>query len=213
MSSITGHNILIGISPHRERYKMRPCPISSRRRLLVRAGLSLPSLLLASCASRNSKTEPVAAPISSSLPKLVPMPQLSLPSKPVTPRPIEVDVSGVTDVPSLIAAIKYAGRNYLPKNLKDEDFFDEIAKAFVEYAHAAADNGYPIPQWVLDKIPQRKTAASFLLATLVLWAFGVPFVLAVKIVVIAVLASIGLMTAAILGAIYLIYEASKQGST
>lgn len=126
------------------------------------------------------------------------------------PEAITVDVSGVTDVPSLILAIKKAAGNLLPASIKDEVFHAELAKIFVENAHAAAEHGFHIPQWILDKLPNRKVffVIPLVLGVAVLMINGVPFRVAVKTIISAVLASIVLMATAISAAIH---SAAKNG--
>jgi len=69
---------------------------------------------------------------------------------PYTQAPIQFDVTGVTDVPSLIAAIKRAAGSLLPA----KEFYRHFAKVFIENARSAADVGYQIPDWILDRLPQ-----------------------------------------------------------
>jgi hypothetical protein len=116
------------------------------------------------------------------------------------PKPIELDTSTVTNIPSLIAAIRKAAGNRIPTHYSDSDFHKELAQVFVEYAHAAADNGYPIPDWVLQKIPRRKVGVLFP-SFIIMVFFGVPIKIAVAVIFMAVIASVALMTVAILSAI------------
>ena len=138
------------------------------RRKVLGIGLAAPALFLMSCADQPKK-----------------------------PEPISVDVSDVKDVPSLIRAMKTAAGNLLPNNIKDKDFYSEFARIFVENARAAADKGYPIPKWVLDKLPQRKVIFPFLgVVTFPIW--GVYYTVAVGAIVEAVIWSIVFMTVEIL---------------
>lgn len=127
--------------------------------------------------------------------------------------PIEVDVKDVKDVPTLIAAIRKSAGNLLPSAFKDEDFYDSIAEKFVANARAAADLGYKIPQWVLDKLPyKRKVVLPFLGIALFTYA-GIAFAVPVSTVILAVLASIVLMTVAIGKAIAALFSDSKPAKT
>lgn len=127
------------------------------------------------------------------------------------PDPITVDVSGVTDVPSLILAIRKAAGALLPASIRDKEFYAEIAKVFVRNARAASEYGFHIPQWVLDKLPSRRVALPLLvLGVAILMIGGVPFLTAVAIVISAVLASIVLMATAIGVALYEIAEYGKS---
>lgn len=115
--------------------------------------------------------------------------------------PIQVDVSQVKDVPTLIAAIKKSAGNLLPASITDETFYKEFANSFVKNARAAADLGYAIPRWVLDKLPpQRKVVLPFLGVAMFMLG-GVAFAVPVSTVIIAVLASIVLLGSAIISAI------------
>lgn len=120
------------------------------------------------------------------------------------PEPISVDVSGVTDVPSLILAIRKTAGGLLPASIKDGEFHAEFAKIFVGNAHAAAEHGFHVPQWILDKLPSRKVffAIPLALGVAVLMINGVPFRIAVETIISAVLASIVLMASAITNAIH-----------
>jgi hypothetical protein len=124
------------------------------------------------------------------------------------PKSIEVDVSGVDSVPKLIAAIKKAGGRWLPDSMPDTPFVHEFAQAFVANAHAAAQLGYAIPRWVLDKVPTRKVVFPALGLMIIPFA-GIEFVIPVATVIVAVLGSILIMTAAIVSAIA---EVKKPGS-
>ena len=137
------------------------------RRKLLATGLALPALALTSYAQELRR-----------------------------PAPIPVDVSDVRDVPSLIRAMRKAAGSALPTTLKDEEFHSAFAQIFVQYAHAAADNGYLVPRWVLDRLPMRKVAAPALgFITFPVW--GTYFSLSIEAIVKAVLASMALMAALI----------------
>lgn len=148
--------------------------INRSRRNAIKILMAAPALLLMPCAAYAQKT-----------------------------KPIPVDVAGVTDVPSLIRAIRKAAGGLLPASIKDEVFQAEFAKVFVNNARAAAERGYRIPQWVLDKLPARKAFVfiPFAAAVIVLMINGVPFSVAVETVITAVLASIVLMASSIMDAI------------
>ena len=127
-------------------------------------------------------------------------------SQPPKPPPIEVDVSGVDSVPKLIQAIKKASGGRLPDHMPDTEFISEFARVFVKNARAAAENGFKIPQWVLDKLPARKVVllvpAVMPFLGLVEFTFlGAAFTVPVAGVITAVLGSIVLMTTAIFAAI------------
>ena len=148
--------------------------INKSRRNAIKMLMAAPALLLMPCAAHAQKIEP-----------------------------IPVDVSGVTDVPSLIRAIQKAAGSLLPASIKDEVFHAGFAKAFVENARTAAERGFRIPQWVLDKLPNRKVAfvIPLVLGVVILMINGVPFSVAVETIITAVLASIVLMASSISDAI------------
>lgn len=149
-------------------------PINRSRRNLVKMLMAAPALLLAPCIAQAEQQ-----------------------------KTIPVDVSGATDVPSLIRAIRKAAGGLLPASIKDEVFHAEFAKVFVKNARAAAERGFRIPQWVLDKLPIRKAFVFIPLAAavIVLMINGVPFSVAVETIITAVLASIVLMASSITNAI------------
>lgn len=124
-------------------------------------------------------------------------------------KPIEVDVSGVDSVPKLIQAIKKAARGRLPESMPDKEFISQFARTFVQNARAAADNGFRIPQWVLDKLPARK-AAFPLLGVMFFTAYGVQFAIPVSTVITATLGSIAIMTTAIVAAISALVKPSTK---
>lgn len=136
--------------------------VNQYRRTLLCFGLSAPMLCLASCAT-----------------------------PPTPPAPIPVDVTGVKSVHDLIAAIKKAAGPLIPSSVKMEDFFRGIAATFVEYAHAAAGAGYPVPKWVLEALPMRKTVAPPIFVVMIL--FGVKFLVPLSTIVETVLFSITAM--------------------
>lgn len=74
------------------------------------------------------------------------------------PGPISVDTQNVKDLDGLILAIKKAGGDLLPSSLTLQDWYHAIAKTFVENARKAADLGMQVPQWVLEKLPNKKVA-------------------------------------------------------
>lgn len=115
------------------------------------------------------------------------------------PKPIEVDVSGVDSVPKLIQAIKKAAGGRHPDSMPDTEFISQFARTFVQNARAAAENGFKIPQWVLDKLPARKVGFP-ILGVMIFTAYGIPFAIPVATVITAVLGSFALMTTAILAA-------------
>lgn len=143
--------------------------VEMNRRKLVLALASIPLITLSSCVSNPPKKE----------------------------GPIEVDVRDVKDVPSLIAAIRKSAGNLLPNSFKDENFYDWIAEKFVHNARAAADLGYKIPQWVLDKLPPKRNVVLPLLGVALFTYAGIAFAVPVSTLIIAVLASIVLMTMAL----------------
>lgn len=125
----------------------------------------------------------------------------SQPPKPKPkPKPIEVDVTRIDSVPKLIQAIKQAAGGRLPESMPDASFISEFARTFVQNARAAAENGFNIPQWVLDKLPARKVVVP-VLGVMLFTAYGIQFVIPVATVVVAVLGSMALMTTAIVVAI------------
>jgi hypothetical protein len=84
--------------------------------------------------------------------------------------------------------------------MPDTSFISEFARTFVQYAREAAENGFKIPQWVLDKLPARKVVVP-VLGVMIFTAYGIEFVIPVAPVIVAVLGSIALMTTALVAAI------------
>ena len=122
--------------------------------------------------------------------------------------PIQVDVSEVTDVSSLIAAIKKSGGSLLSATIPDETFYKEFANSFVNNARAAAELGYSIPKWVLDKLPPQRKVVLPLLGVAMFMFGGVAFAVPVSTVIIAVLASIVLLGSAIISAISALFSSN-----
>ena len=118
-----------------------------------------------------------------------------------SPSPIEVDVSNVKDVPSLIAAIRRAGGNLLPKSLPDKEFYIAFAKVFVANARAAADHGFQIPEWVLERLPKRKVIFP-VLGIAIFTIYGITFAVPVATIMAAVLASFAIMVTAVVAALH-----------
>lgn len=145
---------------------------NSQRRKLIKAGFAIPILLLASCANIPKKMEPV-----------------------------KVNTTDVKDIPSLIAAIKQACGSLLPENISTEDLYKQFAGIFVNNARAAADSGYPIPQWILDKLPPNRKVGFPLLGVAILTIAGIEVAIPVATIILASLASIPLMIASLLAAI------------
>ncbi|MEN9493700.1 MAG: hypothetical protein RJA63_4149 [Pseudomonadota bacterium] len=121
-------------------------------------------------------------------------------TQPMKPTSIAVDVFGVDTVPKLIDAIKRAGGKWLQDSIPDTEFIKAFAHTFVQNAWAAAENGFKIPQWVLDKLPARKVVFP-ILGVMVITLFGIEFLIPVATVITAVLGSMALMATAILAAI------------
>jgi hypothetical protein len=130
-------------------------------------------------------------------------------SQPPKPTPIEVNVSGVDSVPTLIQAIKKAASGRLPDSMPDTEFISQFARTFVQNARATAENGFKIPQWVLDKLPARRVVFP-VLGVLIFPVAGILFVIPVATVIYAVLGSIVLMTTAILAAISALVQPSSK---
>lgn len=123
--------------------------------------------------------------------------------------PIPVDVSGVKNVPSLIRAIKKAAGNLLPDSVKDAEFRAEIARVFVKNARAAAAQGYRVPRWVLNRLPNQRVV--FPVLGIAFFAIhGIYFAVPVSTIIVAVIASIVLMTVAISAAIKAMVEEVKE---
>lgn len=129
-------------------------------------------------------------------------------SQPPKPTPIEVDVSGVNSVPKLIQAIKRAAGGRLPDSMSNTEFISEFARTFVQNARAAAENGFKIPQWVLDKLPARKVGFP-VLGVMIFTAYGISLAIPVATVITAVLGSFVLMTTAIFAAISALVQPSS----
>lgn len=125
------------------------------------------------------------------------------------PKPIEIDVSGVDSVPKLIQAIKKAASGRLPDSMPDTEFISKFAHTFVQNARAAADNGFKIPHWVLDKLPARKVVFP-VLGVMIIPAYGIQFAIPVSTVITAVLGSIVLMSSAIVAAISALVNPSSR---
>lgn len=133
-------------------------------------------------------------------PLLVCFPRIVLAEELVAEKPIEVNVEGVTNVKSLIRAMRTAAGGLLPDSIKDSEFRAEIARVFVKNARAAAEQGYKVPKWVLERLHLRKVVFPFLgLATF--FIAGILFTVPVSTIIIAVLASMAIMTVAVTAAI------------
>lgn len=89
--------------------------------------------------------------------------------------------------------------------MPDSDFISEFARVFVENARAAAEQGFKIPQWVLDKLPTRKVVLPAL-GIMIFTAYGIKFIIPVGAVIAATLGSIGMMGVAILAAINTLFN-------
>lgn len=111
-------------------------------------------------------------------------------------QPIQVDVTGVTDVPGLISAIRKSAGSLLPVSITDDELRAEIAKVFVANVHAAAELGFQIPQWILYKMPQRKVVFP-VLGIAIFWIGGIQFAIPVATIITAVLASMAIMAVAV----------------
>lgn len=146
--------------------------INSSRRKLIQAALAIPILLIPSCANVPKKAEP-----------------------------IKVNTTDVKDIPSLIAAIKHACGTKLPQHIDSEDLYKQFADIFVKNARAAADRGYPIPQWVLDKLPPERKVTFPILGVAILTIAGIEVAIPVATIILASLASIPLMMVSLLAAI------------
>lgn len=126
---------------------------------------------------------------------------------PPEPPPIEIKADGIKDVAGLIAAMKSAAGSRLPAKASDESFFRAFALAFVEHAREAADKyNIPVPQWVLDRLPERKVmlpviAAVPALGMVAFELLGISFVIPIGTIFVAVLGSLALMTVFIVWAL------------
>ena len=145
--------------------------IGNTRRTLVGGGLTFVAAALFGCATQETKSNTV-----------------------------EVDVTGVDSIPKLIEAIKKAGKGRLPNSIPDSTFISEFARVFVENARAAAEQGFKIPEWVLDKLPAQKVVFPAL-GIMMFTAYGINFIIPVGTVIAATLGSIAIMGLAILAAI------------
>jgi hypothetical protein len=128
---------------------------------------------------------------------------IAMANNPIIQAPIPVEVSGVSDVPSLIRAIRNSAPGLVPSSTKDEVFHAELAKIFVRNAQAASEQGLHVPQWILERLPKRRVffVIPIVLGVVILMINGVPFRMAVETVITAVLASIVLMTKSIVNVI------------
>lgn len=127
-------------------------------------------------------------------------------SQPTKSGPIELDVSKIKDIPSLIAEMKSAAGSAWPNGFKNEDLYPKLAEIFVKNAKAAYEQGYKIPQWVLDRLPQQKkvvlaVAALPLLGVAEFSVGAVAFTVPVSTIITAIIASIVVMTGSIIMAI------------
>ncbi len=120
--------------------------------------------------------------------------------------PINIDVIGVTDVPSLIAATKRATGSLLPANMPDSAFFAAYANIFIENARTAADAGFQVPTWILDRLPRRRVVFP-VLGIAIFTLYGIQFAVPVATIMSAVIVSIGLMTYAVGAALKAAIEA------
>lgn len=88
----------------------------------------------------------------------------------------------------------------LPKSLPDKEFYKEFAKVFVANARAAADHGFQIPEWVLERLPKRKVIFP-VLGIAIFTVYGVTFAVPVATIMAAVLASFAIMVTAVVAAL------------
>jgi hypothetical protein len=123
----------------------------------------------------------------------------SIAAAPAKPGLVHVDVSGVDSMPKLIEAVNNAARPWGSEVIPDSRLIAECARTFVTNAHAAVEQGYKIPQWVLDRIPARRVAVP-VLGMMMFSAYGITFLIPVATVIVATLGSLALMTTAIIAA-------------
>jgi hypothetical protein len=147
-------------------------PINSKRRKLTKAACLIPMLFFTSCATSPKSKEPIL-----------------------------VNTTNVKDIPSLISAIKQAGGHMIPDNFSVEELYKQFADTFVKNARAAADNGYPIPEWILDRLPPSRKVTFPILGVAILTIAGIEVAIPVATIIIATLASIPLLMVSLLSAI------------
>ncbi len=122
-----------------------------------------------------------------------------------SPSPIIVDASTVTDVPSLLRAIRNAGASVLPSSTPDHLILGALAQEFVKHSRDIVEKlNIHIPEEIRSRIPYslRKNLSSDAIAAGVLVTIlGVVFLIPKVVLATAVIASLAVMTAYIVQAV------------
>lgn len=132
----------------------------------------------------------------------------TLPSIPLawanTPAPIIVDSRGVSDLESLLNAIRVAGRNAFQRMVHDEDILEGIAESFVKNAKDISELAMEIPekiQRLIRSIPQGKLSREAVAAGFVVTVLGVVFLIPKAVFASVMIISMGVMTTYIVQAV------------
>ena len=121
-----------------------------------------------------------------------------------TPAPIIVDSKGVSDLESLLNAIRVAGRNAFQRTVHDEDILEGIAESFVKNATDISEQAMEIPekiQRLIRSIPQGKLSRGAVAAGFVVTVLGVIFLIPKAVFASVMIVSMGVMTAYIVQAV------------
>ncbi len=122
-----------------------------------------------------------------------------------SPSPIIVDTSTVTDVPSLLRAIKNAGASVLPSSTPDHLILRALAQEFTKHSRDIVEKlNIQIPEEIRSRIPYslRKNFSSDAIAAGVLVTIlGVVFLIPKVVLATAVIASLAVMSAYIVQAV------------
>jgi hypothetical protein len=121
-----------------------------------------------------------------------------------TSGPITVDSKGVSDLESLLNAIRVAGRNAFQRTVHDEDILKGLAESFVENATDISDMAMAIPekiQRLIRSIPQGKLSREAVAAGFVVTVLGVVFLIPKAVFASVMIISTGVMTAYIVQAV------------
>ncbi len=121
-----------------------------------------------------------------------------------TNAPIIVDGKGVSDLETLLNAIRVAGRNAFQRTVHDEDILKGIADSFVKNATHISELATEIPekiQRLIRSIPQGKLSREAVAAGIVVTVLGVAFLIPKAVFASVMIASVGVMTAYVVQAV------------
>jgi hypothetical protein len=122
-----------------------------------------------------------------------------------SPSPIIVDTSTVTDVPSLLRAIKNAGASVLPSSTPDHLILRALAQEFAKHSRDIVEKlKIPIPEEIRSRISyslSTRLSSDAIAAGVLVTILGVVFLIPTIVLATAVIASLAVMTAYIVQAV------------